>query len=202
MGTFREDNYLELVPGSWADENQETAYEIAEYQYENMKDWKHYTPFSGAILVIGAFGEIKFEQVSGLPRYEPHSRHPDGGIDFQSPIGNIDIKTARAAPFLAVPPEKNFDLIFVLAKFNLSNVYFVGWEYGHIVKQAEIGRLRGPKARRLNHLVPREELRRMDELYPQVCVEGGQWFERKKLQSLPPDPVQEKQKPKQLSLFF
>jgi hypothetical protein len=49
---------------------------------------------------IGLAGEYAFSKLTGLPLDWSRRRNGDGGVDFHSNMGTIDIKTARIATYL------------------------------------------------------------------------------------------------------
>jgi hypothetical protein len=92
---------------------------------------------------IGIFGEYCFAGAFGLPTKDVLKVNSggagDGGVDFPTPIGTIDVKTYRKAYNLLVKEsDKNHPAdIYVLAQFNENDnsVELLGWEWGKAVFQ-------------------------------------------------------------------
>lgn len=79
---------------------------------------------------IGVAGEAAFAQKYSLSLDESIRPDGDGHVDFVTPIGTIDVKTARKPFNLLIKEweiERSADII-VLAKFNsVQDIVFLGW---------------------------------------------------------------------------
>jgi len=71
--------------------------------------------------IIGAAGECEFSRLSGIPVETKSLRGGDGGIDFKTHIGTVDVKTFVKPNNLLVLPKDIPHLadFIVLARFNV-----------------------------------------------------------------------------------
>lgn len=120
---------------------------------------------------LGLAGEVVFANVVNCL---PDSKHPtlevkvyrdrlsDGGVDFPTRIGTIDVKTAAKVEELLVPvATEKWAKIYVLAGWvpKLWEVSLYGWEYAVVLKRSPTGKrhTKGP----LNYCTPVDQLRPM-----------------------------------------
>lgn len=83
---------------------------------------------------IGLLGEIRFSELYNLSIDLTIKHEGDKGIDFYSPIGTIDVKTAQKPYHLLVEKGKVFADIYVLAQFSMPDIInFIGWHYGEFI---------------------------------------------------------------------
>jgi hypothetical protein len=113
---------------------------------------------------VGLLGEWEFGCFSGyMPKLKVGG---DGGIDFEIPVVfSVDVKTARNPARLLVEAGKVKADIYVLAHYEESegegHARLVGWTSAQVVKSYEpVDTGRGV----INHAVPADRLRPMDEL--------------------------------------
>lgn len=117
---------------------------------------------------VGLLGEWEFGKFCGImPRTIPGG---DGGIDFELPlVFTVDVKTARKPDRLLVEAGKVKADIYVLAHYvdndEAGEVSLVGWIFAsELLKYQPFDSGRGI----VNHVVPAEELRPMDDLEKRV----------------------------------
>ncbi len=129
--------------------------------------------------ILGAAGELEFSRVSGYRM--PIVDGGDGGVDFRTNMGTIDVKTALDPKMLFLEVgKKEVSEIYVLAGFSERErvAYLLGWEYYEVM-------LGCPKKTYVveNHVKPREKLRPMhtliDALYPFKIYE---WLQLRKIE--------------------
>lgn len=92
-------------------------------------------PLSEDYEYVGLLGEVRFAETLNLSVDLSTRPKGDNGIDFYTPIGTIDVKTARKAYNLIVEKGKVFADIYVLAQYADDKVAFLGWEHGDEIKQ-------------------------------------------------------------------
>lgn len=139
---------------------------LGEARYKDKKDYSSYRPLSDNFAMVGVAGELLFSLKTGYAVNTDITPWGDGGIDFDTPLGTIDIKTLRRASQsgLLVEEGKVRAFLYVLAEF---------WDEPPSVKLlgfAEACSVRNHPARRgsrdiINHRVPIETLEPMDKLY-------------------------------------
>jgi len=87
--------------------------------------------------IRGSLGELLFSSVYGFPVDTTIRPNGDGGIDFTTPIGIIDVKTALK-PFNLLIKKKEINNpveIYILAHdHGDGEASFVGWEYASVMK--------------------------------------------------------------------
>jgi hypothetical protein len=121
-------------------------------------------PLSEGYEDVGMAGEFAFGHFCGLMPDIGERPDGDGGVDFVVPLlFTVDVKTARKAFNLIHEHGKPFADLFVLAEYfdGTRSASLVGWEYGKRLAAAPV---RDFGYGVLNHYIPREELRPMDEL--------------------------------------
>jgi len=121
-------------------------------------------PLSPEYENVGLAGEFAFGHFCGLMPDIGERPDGDGGVDFVVPLlFTVDVKTARKAFNLIHEQGKPFADLFVLAEYfdGTRSASLVGWEYGKRLAAAPV---RDFGYGVLNHYIPREELRPMDEL--------------------------------------
>jgi hypothetical protein len=101
-------------------------------QRENLhKNHASSRPLSKNYEYLGLKGEAKFAEEFGIPMDNKLRPEGDGGRDFPSVLGNIDVKTARKAFNLLVEVGKVVSDVYVLAKYTdeTDEAELLGWEY-------------------------------------------------------------------------
>ena len=87
--------------------------------------------------IRGSLGELLFSSVYGFPVDTTIRPDGDGGIDFNTPIGIIDVKTALK-PFNLLVKKREINNpvdIYILAHdHGDGEASFVGWEYASVMK--------------------------------------------------------------------
>ncbi len=118
-------------------------------------------PLSSGYELIGILGEIAFAQTYLLPLDTRVRHNGDKGVDFRTPIGTIDVKTAQKAYHLLVEVGKADADIYVLAAYEAGEVRFLGWEWGRAMTKCPVNEFR-PGLH--SHYLPAELLHSMAEL--------------------------------------
>jgi hypothetical protein len=154
---------------TWIKENIDRAKRLAKIREDLHLKHKSHRPLSKGYEVIGVYGEMKFEEITGFPMDERGLIQGDRGIDFETPAGPIDVKTAQNPKNLIIETGKVYDIIYVLAGINYENVWMLGWEYGSVMKDRP-RKTFGHDV--LNHYKLREQLRPMETLYDQLEMIG------------------------------
>jgi hypothetical protein len=92
---------------------------LGEARYKDKKTNSNYRPLSENSAMIGVAGELLFSLRTGYPVDTEIRPKGDGGIDFKTPLGTIDVKTHRRASTngLLVESGKVKAFIFVLAEY-------------------------------------------------------------------------------------
>jgi hypothetical protein len=113
---------------------------------------------------MGVVGEATFEDRYGYPMDTEARVEGDGGWDFKTPAGLVDVKTALKPFYLLLPVHDVGKCdILVLGRYDASDesVEFVGWEYqGIMAKQPTRDFGGGFKS----HFMFRGDLRAMEAL--------------------------------------
>jgi hypothetical protein len=156
---------------TWIKDNLERAKRLAKIREDLHLNHKSHRPLSKGYEVIGVYGEMKFEAITGYPMDEGGHIQGDRGIDFRTPAGNIDVKTAKSAPFLIIEKGKcHTDIIYVLAQIDYIDVTMLGWEHGSVM--AERPYKPWPPKGVINHYKAMRQLRPMESLYDQLEMIG------------------------------
>lgn len=140
------------------------------------KSHKSSRPLSADHELIGVAGEFAFAHKTGLPVDDTPRPGGDKGIDFETRLGALDVKTARKAYFLIHEEGKPMRAdVYVLAesyKHETDNshlrIRFVGWAYQHELKLAPTKDFGHGIT---NHYIHWYKLRPMAELWRQLCVD-------------------------------
>ena len=112
--------------------------------------------------LVGVSGETIFAKYFGLKINDDIKPEGDDGIDFLLGLNfSVDVKTARKPYNLLLEVGKPVADIYVLADFNDGDPYLLGWQWGIILSQAPSKDF-GYGV--INHYIPVEELRSMNEL--------------------------------------
>ena len=112
--------------------------------------------------LVGVSGEAIFAKYFGLKMNDDIKPEGDDGIDFLLGLNfSVDVKTARKPFNLLLEVGKPVADIYVLADYNDGDPYLLGWEWGKILSQAPT---RDFGFGVINHYIPAEELRSLDEL--------------------------------------
>lgn len=140
-----------------------TIIKFAEFRVAMNPRQKSRRVFSDDFEVVGMIGEAAFAKAFNLPMDLRLLLSGDGGVDFITPIGTVDVKTFRKAFNLLVDENRMSADIYVLASYNdaTKEAVLLGWEYGEVLKQCPI-RDFGYGVR--NHYKSASKLRKMSEL--------------------------------------
>ena len=112
--------------------------------------------------LVGVSGEAIFAKYFGLKMNDDIKPEGDEGIDFLLGLNfSVDVKTARKPFNLLLEVGKPVADIYVLADYNDGDPYLFGWEWGKNLSQAPT---RDFGYGVINHFIPAEELRSLDEL--------------------------------------
>jgi hypothetical protein len=105
---------------------------ISDYRNGLHKDQQSSRPLSKDYELIGICGEAAFSAATGIPIDLTSRVDGDKGIDFTTPVGTVDVKTARKPYYLAVEQGKVIADIYVLAQYDdeTRRARLLGWEYG------------------------------------------------------------------------
>ena len=112
--------------------------------------------------LVGVSGETIFAKYFGLKINDEIKPEGDDGVDFLLGLNfTVDVKTARNPYNLIVEVGKPVADIYVLADYNDGDPYLLGWEWGKNLSQDPT---RDFGYGVINHYIPAEELRSLDEL--------------------------------------
>lgn len=149
--------------------------EVSEARNKVFAHLKRNRPLGKDYEDVGLAGEWEFGRFSGLfPKTKPGG---DGGVDFELPVVfTVDVKTSRKGDYLLVEEGKVKADIYVLAKYqdegggvalepeevwNSGKATLVGWCFALQLKAYQP---RDTGRGVINHAVPADALRPMDEL--------------------------------------
>ena len=121
--------------------------------------------------IAGATAALAFAKWFGL-RFPPPDDPPGPSPTFPTAIGDIQVQAPLEGNALVFPAEEEWTPnVFVLARFEKEqrSVCFFGWQRGNTLRATRPERRRG----RLVHVLPRDELRPMEELEALFCVAGA-----------------------------
>jgi len=136
--------------------------------------------------IIGLKGEKQFAMEFGYKVDMTVRPEGDGGKDFNTPIGDLNVKTARNPVFLLVPVGRKPRVeIFCLAYWreDTDRTMLVGWEYKREMALCPTKEFGYPI---LNHFKRSNELRSMEEL-KELCGVGRitiPWIEKETIPSV------------------
>ena len=112
--------------------------------------------------LVGVSGEAIFAKYFGLKMNDENKPEGDDGIDFLLGLNfSVDVKTARKPFNLLLEVGKPVADIYVLADYNDGDPYLLGWEWG---KNLENAPSKDFGYGVINHYIPSEKLRSMNEL--------------------------------------
>ena len=120
---------------------------------------------------IGVAGEFAFGEWCGIYPDTSDKRHGDGGKDFTLPLlFTVDVKTSPRPDNLLVEQGMIRADIYVLAEYDNASgkAALLGWTWAGNVRLAPVEK---SKYGKLNHTIPRGNLRDMAELASMM----GQW---------------------------
>tara|TARA_R100001530_G_C4224323_1_gene130846 strand:+ start:88 stop:564 length:477 start_codon:yes stop_codon:yes gene_type:complete len=122
-------------------------------------------PLSKDYEYIGLKGEEKFAEEFSMEIDEKLRPGGDGGRDFPSHVGIVDVKTARKAYNLIVEEGKVVSDIYVLAKYtdDIDEAELLGWAYKNEVLDAPC---KDFGYGIINHYIPK------DSLYPILSLKN------------------------------
>jgi len=125
--------------------------------------------------IRGSLGELLFSSVYGFPVDTTVRPNGDGGIDFTTPIGIIDVKTALK-PYnmlVKVDEARNPVDIYVLAcDYGDGVASFVGWEYADVMRRCPAKDVGGKGI--ISHYKSAKDIRPMKEFNTLLYAEMGQ----------------------------
>lgn len=136
--------------------------------HKNQQSHRPLTPNGQDEDVVGLAGEKQFEAEFGYKLDATLRADGDGGSDFETPLGTLDVKTARIPNNLPLEVGKPVASIYVLAKFfdETKTAELIGWTFGSDLTkcpQKKLLRPDHPKFSRapVNYCMPREQLKSM-----------------------------------------
>ena len=144
---------------------------MAKDREEIHKDHASSRPLSKGYERLGLAGEYQFAKEFGFNVDEELRPEGDGGKDFPSGLGSIDVKTARKAFNLIVEEDHVKSDIYVLAQYfdETDRAKLLGWAYKKEV-------LAAPKKDFgygvINHYIPKEKLYKMSTLKKKLSAGG------------------------------
>ncbi len=141
--------------------HRQLAEQIAEQRDSLHRNDHSHRPLSNGYELIGILGEIAFAQTYLLPLDTRVRHNGDKGVDFRTPIGTIDVKTAQKAYYLLVEVGKADADIYVLAGYDSGAVRLLGWEWGRAMTKCPVKEF-SPGLR--SHYLPVSLIRPMGEL--------------------------------------
>ena len=146
---------------------------IASEREELHKNHATSRPLSKDYEYIGLKGEDKFAEEFGMDIDRELRPEGDGGKDFPSHLGIVDVKTARKAYNLIVEEKKVVSDIYVLAKYTdeTDEVELLGWAYKNEVLEAPV---RDFGYGIINHYIPKQELKHIQELKDIILNNKGE----------------------------
>ena len=124
--------------------------------------------------IIGAYGEVAFSKLTGIPVDEELRPNGDNGRDFEVPLNfRTDVKTARK-PFNLLVKVDEIDGpvdIYVLGKFSdeTKEVEFIGWQWKSVMK---IQPSKDFGYGIVSHYMSANKLRPMSELLSRISVDS------------------------------
>lgn len=114
--------------------------------------------------LFGLLGEYAFYKTTGIVPDWSLKKYGDSRIDFYTKLGTVDVKTITK-PYYGLLREVDKEhadiLVLAYAHPDLRTVSLFGWEYDSRVIEYPIVNL---KRGIINHLVPKEKLRDMQEI--------------------------------------
>lgn len=137
--------------------------DLAKRREDAHEGQKSSRPFSEGYELVGLAGEAQFAAEFEMELNTNILPQGDGYIDFKTPAGTIDIKTARKAYNLPREIKKPHADILVFAKYDDATgaVKLLGWEYDSEMLKCPITTFGYGT---LNHTKHHTKLRSMDEL--------------------------------------
>ena len=91
-------------------------------------------PLSKDYEYIGLLGEVRFSELYNLSVDLTIKPKGDKGVDFYTPIGTIDVKTAQKPYNLLVEHNKVVADIYALYSYTPPDIIrFLGWYYGELI---------------------------------------------------------------------
>jgi hypothetical protein len=145
---------------------------LARRREEVHKDSPTSRPISPDYEFLGVVGEWVFEEITGFPMDRSVKREGDGRVDFMTPLGPLDVKTARKAYNLLRECDKEHADVLVLAQFHEGppvGATLLGWEWGRVMLECPTRVFRGDWGI-LNHFKAAQQLRSMHTLYFRLGV--------------------------------
>jgi DNA polymerase III alpha subunit len=155
---------------SWKEkETQDKIKKIAEDREEIHKNHASSRPLSKGYERLGLVGEYQFAKEFGFEVDESLRPEGDGGKDFPSKLGSIDVKTARKAFNLIVEEDHVKSDIYVLAQYcdESEKAKLLGWAYK---KQVLAAPTKDFGYGVINHYIPKEKLYKMSTLKNKLKV--------------------------------
>lgn len=156
---------------SWKEKKtQHKIKKIAKEREEVHKNHASSRPLSEGYERLGLVGEYQFAKEFGFEVDEHLRPEGDGGKDFPSSLGTIDVKTARKAFNLIVEEGHVESDIYVLAQYhdNTDSANLLGWAYKEEVLAAPTKDF-GYGV--INHYIPKKKLYKMESLQEKFNLE-------------------------------
>lgn len=121
-------------------------------------------PLSDGYQLVGLAGEFAFSYEFGFPVDREPRPAGDGHVDFNTPLGTIDAKSARKPYYLLGEVGKPFARIFVLAFYDdgSESAGLLGWEYGDVLYAQPV---RNFSSEISSHYIPTRSLRKISDLH-------------------------------------
>jgi len=140
-----------------------TLQQIANERESLHKDHKSSRPLSKNYEYVGLKGESQFATEFGFEIDSKLRAGGDKGVDFESTLGTIDVKTARKAYNLIVEENKVASDIYVLAQYmdKTDTVELLGWASKKEILAAPV---RDFGYGIINHYIPKNNLKSMESL--------------------------------------
>jgi hypothetical protein len=137
--------------------------DLAKKREDAHKGQKSSRPFSEGYELVGLAGEAQFADEFDMEINTDILPQGDGCIDFRTPAGTVDVKTARKAYNLPREINKPHAEILVFAKYDdaTGDVTLLGWEYDREMLKCPITTFGYGT---LNHTKHHTKLRPMTEL--------------------------------------
>ena len=149
---------------------------IAKEREEVHRNHASSRPLSAGSELVGLAGEYQFAEEFGFKVDEELRPEGDGGRDFKSILGSIDVKTARKAFNLIVEKGHVNSDVYVLAQYYDENksAFLLGWAFKEEIINAPTKDF-GYGV--INHYIPKGKLRKMSSLKIKLGLEREDPFD-------------------------
>lgn len=114
----------------------DAVFNFAKLRHELHKSQGSSRPLSADYEFVGLAGELAFSELFDMPIDLRSLAAGDKGVDFNTRVGTVDVKTARKAYNMIVEKGKIIADIYVLASYDGKDkaAELLGWEYGEAIK--------------------------------------------------------------------